>query len=123
MTYSHDLRIRALDYIEKGGSKVEASKIFNVHRRTLFYWIRRKKQDCLAPSLRKERRPHKIEAEKLRAYIQAHPDAYLREIAQAFKATTTAIFYACNRLKLTLKKRHPSTKKGMKRKERHFKRS
>ena len=30
MTYSHDLRIKALDYIENGGSQVEASRIFGV---------------------------------------------------------------------------------------------
>lgn len=122
MTYSHDLRIKALDYIEKGGSKVEASQIFGITLRTLFHWIKRKKQGCLAPGQRKQRRPHKIEGEKLKAYIQEHPDAYLREIAKAFQVTTVAVFYACRREKITLKKRHLSTKKGMKRKEKNFKR-
>ena len=50
MAYSHDLRIKALDYIEKGGSKEDASRIFGITLRTLFNWIKRKKQGCLAPN-------------------------------------------------------------------------
>ena len=123
MTYSYDLRTKVLAYLEKGGSKVEASQIFGMTRQTLFNWIKRQNQDCLAPSRKKERRPHKIEAEKLKAYIQEHPDAYLREIAQAFKATAVAVFYACRRLKITLKKRPLSTKSGMRRKGRYFKKN
>lgn len=104
MTYSIDLRTRALDYLEKGGSKEEASRIFGVTIRTLFNWIKRKKIDGLAPQKRKERRPHKIENEKLKAYLQEHPDAYLREIAQSLGAALTTVFYACKRLKINLKK-------------------
>ena len=120
MTYSHDLRIKAMDYIEKGGTKIEASQIFGITLRTLFHWIKRKKQGCLAPGKRKQRRPHKITGEKLKAYIREHPDAYLREIAEVFQATITAVFYACRREKITLKKRHLSTKKGTTRKEKSF---
>src|ERR1041384_4296220 len=104
MTYSHDLRIKVLDYVEKGGSKAKASQIFGITPPTLFNWIKRKKQGCLAPSKRKQRRPHKIDGEKLKAYIQEHPDAYLREIAQHFGVTIAAVFFAFRRLKITLKK-------------------
>lgn len=107
MTYSTDLRKKALDYIEKGGSKEEASRIFGVTTRTLLNWIKRKKIGCLAPNKRKERTPHKIENEKLKAYLKEHPDAYLREIAQFFGAAVTTVFYACKRLKITLKKKTP----------------
>lgn len=123
MTYSTDLRTKALDYIEKGGSKEEASRIFGVTIRTLFNWIKRKKTGCLAPNKRKERKPHKIENEKLKAYLQKHPDAYLREIAQYLGAAVTTVFYACKRLKINLKKRPRSIKSEMKRKEKSFERS
>jgi len=123
MTYSTDLRIKALDYMEKGGSKKEASQIFGVTIRTLFNWIKRKKIGCLASSKRKERTPHKIENEKLKAYVQKHPDAYLREIAQSLGASVTAVFYACKRLKINLKKRLHSIENAMKRKERSFKKN
>jgi transposase len=123
MAYSHDLRIKALDYIERGGSKEDASRIFGITLRTLFNWIKRKKLGCLAPNRRRKRKPHKIDDEKLKTYIQEHPDHYLREIAHFFEATIAAVFYACKRLKITLKKRHPSIKRGMKRKEKNFKRN
>jgi len=42
MTYSHDLRIKTLNYIEKGGSKIEASYIFGVMLRALFHWTQAK---------------------------------------------------------------------------------
>ncbi len=123
MAYSYDLRIKALEYIEKGGSKEEASRIFGVTLRTLFHWIKRKKQGCLAPNQRRKRKPHKIDEEKLKAYIQEHPDAYLREIAGVFGASVTAVFYALRRLKINLKKRHFSIEKEMKRNEKSLKRS
>jgi transposase len=122
MTYSYDLRTKALDYIENGGSQAKASQIFGVTTRTLLNWINRKKDGILPPSKR-QRDPYKIEDEKLKSYIQEHPDSFLREISEAFKVSIAAVFYACKRLKITLKKRHHSTKKGMNQKEKSFKKS
>ena len=123
MAYSHDLRKKALDYIEKGNSKVEASRIFGVTVQTLIVWCKRKRQGRLAPNTTRNRKPQKLEAEKLKAYIAKHPDSYLREIAEEFKVTITAVFYACKRLKITLKKRRPFTRSEMKIKERNFERN
>lgn len=122
MTYSHDLRIKALDYAEKCGSNLTASQIFGITPQTLSNWIRLKKKGNLAPK-QKQRRPSKIDGEKLKSYIQEHPDAYLREIGEVFGASAPAVFYACKRLKITLKKRPPSIKKGMRKKERSIKKS
>ncbi|MBR1603551.1 MAG: hypothetical protein IJ667_08940, partial [Synergistaceae bacterium] len=41
----------------------------------------------------------KIAPEKLRAFVKKYPDAYLREIAEAFKCCQTAIRKALKRLK------------------------
>lgn len=123
MTYSYDLRIKALDFIEKGGSKVKASQIFGVTVQTLINWAKRKRLGNLTPNLTREKKPQKLETEKLKAYIEKNPDRYLREIAEEFGVTITAVFYACKRHKITLKKRRPSIKNGMKRKEKHFEKS
>ena len=120
MAYSYDLRKKALDYIDKGGSKVQAGQIFGVTVQTLINWVKRKNQGKLAPNTTRNRNPQKLEAEKLKAYIEKHPDKYLREIAEEFGVTITAVFYACKRLKITLKKRNPSIRKGMRGKERSF---
>ncbi|WP_194844948.1 IS630 transposase-related protein [Candidatus Rhabdochlamydia porcellionis] len=42
MAYSYDLRKKALDYVEKGNTKEEASQIFGVTARSIFNWIKRK---------------------------------------------------------------------------------
>ena len=113
MTYSYDLRIKALDFIEKGGSKVKASRVFGVTVQTLINWSKRKRSGNLTPNRKRETKPRKLEAEKLRTYIEKYPDQYLREIAEEFGVTPTAVFYACKRLKITLKKRRRSIRCGM----------
>lgn len=122
MVYSLDLRKKALDYIANGGSRSEASKIFGVTVPTLANWLSRQKQQDLAPRMRGSR-PSKIDNEKLKKYIENHPDSYLREIAEVFNSTLQAIFYACKRLKITLKKRPHITKKGMRKKEKSLKKN
>lgn len=122
MVYSLDLRKRALNYIANGGSRLEASKIFGVTIPTLANWLSRQKQQDLAPKM-KGSKPSKIDNEKLKKYIEDHPDSYLREIAAEFNSTLQAVFYACKRLSITLKKRLPSTRKEMKRNERHLKKN
>ena len=122
MVYSLDLRKRALNYIANGGTRLEASKIFGVTIPTLANWLSREKQQDLAPKMNGSK-PSKIDNEKLRKYIEEHPDSYLREIAAVFNSTLQAVFYACKRLGITLKKRPHTTRKGMKRSERYFKRN
>ena len=46
----------------------------------------------------------KIDDQQLRLFVRQHPDAYLREIAEKFGTTLQAGFYACKRLKISLKK-------------------
>lgn len=119
MVYSIDLRKKAIEYIQKGGNRTDASKIFGVTTRTLSNWIRREQQQDLAPRM-KGSNPSKIDNEKLKQYVKDHPDSYLREIAKAFHSSVSAVFYACQRLKITLKKRCVSTEKGMKGNEKNF---
>ena len=115
MVYSLDLRKKALNYIEKGASITETSKVFGVTTRTLSNWLQRQKQHDLAPKMRGSK-PSKIDNEKLKKYIEDHPDSYLREIAEVFSTTLQAVFYACKRLKITLKKRQNIIRKETKKK-------
>ena len=117
MTYSQDLRKKALDYVESGGSQTSAANIFGVTSRTIWNWIQRKKQGNLGPK-KYETSPRKIDNEQLIKFIKEHPDAYLREIADVFDVDPSTVFYACKRLKITLKKRRITIKKGMRKKER-----
>jgi hypothetical protein len=49
----------------------------------------------------------KIDPARLRLHIEAHPDAYLWEIGDAFGVTDVAILKACRRLKITRKQNRP----------------
>jgi transposase len=122
MVYSLDLRKKALNYIANGGKQSDASVIFGVTIRTIANWRRREKQQDLAPRMNGSR-PSKIDDEKLKKYIEANPDSYLREIAQEFSSTLQAIFYACKRLKITLKKSSRFTKKETNKNEKILKRN
>lgn len=122
MVYSLDLRKRALNYIANGGSRLEASKIFAVTIPTLANWLSREKQNDLVPKM-KGSKPSKIDNEKLKKYIEDHPDSYLREIAVVFNSTLQAVFYACKRLGITLKKKPVTIKKEMRRNERSLKKN
>jgi transposase len=122
MVYSIDLRKRALNYIANGGTRLEASKIFGVTIPTLANWLSREKQQDLAPRM-KGSKPSKIDNEKLKKYIELYPDSYLREIAAHFNSTLQAVFYACKRLDITLKKKPLTTRNEMRRKERYLKKN
>lgn len=116
MTYSLDLRQKALEYLEKIGNRQKVVEAFDISLRTLERWIRRKRENSLPPKARRSA-PSKIDDQKLRLFVQEHPDSYLREIAKPFGATLQAAFYACRRLKISLKKRPPIMKKEMRKKE------
>ena len=108
--YPIELRKRVLDYLEKGGSKAEASRVFQLCRQTLYSWLALKEAGDYSlkprPSRRKER---KLSREALKEYLETHPDAYLSELAKEFKVTINAIDYALKQLKITRKKSRHST--------------
>lgn len=104
MIYSIDLKKRVLAFIEEGHSKVEASKIFQVSKRSIFLWIKQKKEKGELKLTLYDRKPYKIDESALIQYVQKNPDHYLREIAASFNVSISAVFYALRRLKITLKK-------------------
>jgi len=122
MVYSLDLREKALNYIANVGNRKEASRIFGVSVSALANWLSRQKRHDLAPKMNGSK-PSKIDNDKLKKYIQDHPDSYLREIAAVFNTTVQAVFYACKRIKVTLKKKPLTIKKGTRKNERSLKKN
>lgn len=104
MSHSKDLRKRAINYVEQGGSIKEACILFEVSRSSLQRWRNLKSATgSLTPKAR-IKSPYKIDNEELKAYINAHPDAYLNEIAAHFGVTAPCISIGLKRLKITRKK-------------------
>lgn len=113
MSHSKDLRIRAIQYVEQGGTIKEACRIFEVSRSSFQRWrVIKNETGNVAPKSR-IKSPYKIDNEQLKAYINEHPDAYLNEIASHFNVTSPCISIALKRLKITRKKSLHFIKKEM----------
>lgn len=101
MTYSLDLRQRVVDFVENGGSKAEASRVYKVSIWCVYDWCKRTDLEPKEPA---QRRKGKLDWEAVRHHVQKHPDALLRERAKHFGVNINAIWYACEQMKLSRKK-------------------
>ena len=95
MTYSEDLRERVVEFVRKGGSKSEAARRFAVSRWCVYDWLSREdlrpdKQGCPAP--------WKLRPDALEAHVQAYPDAYQHERAEALGVSRHVVLYGLKRL-------------------------
>ena len=104
--YSNDFRESVLVYYDKDHTQIETCEVFGISRSTLNVWLKLRRETGSA-HLRprpKQRRTRKIDEKRLKAYLQAHPDAYLHEIGAVFEVSASAILYACQRYGITRKK-------------------
>ncbi len=104
MAYSNDLRLRVVEYVENGHTLAQAAELFKVHIGTVIAW--RKRYRATGNVERKVRRPvnKKIIPEKLAEYVQEHPDAYLKEIAEVFGCCPSSVLKRLRKLGITRKK-------------------
>ena len=110
--YSIDLRERVITFLEKGGKKLEASRLFKVSRPAIDHWLSLKeKTGTLSPPPLPIRSWRKLDPITLQAYVENHPDERLEDYAQHFQVSPTGIWSALKRLKMTRKKRQHSIKK------------
>lgn len=123
------LRKRIVNYVEEGkGTAVEASKLYKVSFKSVYNWMKQKREKgTLLPNEPSPTRRRKIDKEKLRKYVQEHPDHYLREIAVAFDVSSGAIFKALKTMKITFKKnstlqrkRRESAERVSRKNKKHF---
>ena len=105
MAYSLDFRKKVLAYCEKTGSITEASVIFDISRNTIYQWLKLKEKTGGLHHQVKGTKPRKVDRDKLKNYLETHPDAYLTEIASEFDCHPTAIHYALKAMGYTRKKR------------------
>lgn len=99
MSYSIDLRRKVIGYIEKGGSRVEACRIFGISRKTIYHWFHR---ENLFPTPARTRR-RKLDKLALARHVRNHPDALLRERAAYFDVHINAIWVALGKMEVTKK--------------------
>ena len=104
MSYDIQYRIRALKHWDEGNSKRATAALFKVSTSTLQKWKSQLKETGTHAPKRRRETWRKIEPGKLRKFIEDHPDAYLREIAQEFDCAIYAVQKALKRLKISRKK-------------------
>jgi len=106
MSYDVKLRRRAIAYWNDGHTKIETAQVFKVNPDTLQTWKNQLKETGkLEPKTRRETW-RKIDPERLKDYLEHHPDAYLKEMAEEFCCSEVAIFKALKRLKISRKKNY-----------------
>ena len=110
MSYSEDLRGKVIRYLEEGNTQREASKAFHINTETVNRWHQRYEKTGEVKDAPPRRKFRKLDPEKLKTYVKAHPDGYLKEIGEVFGCTDMAVFYAFKRMGITRKKRGRDTK-------------
>jgi len=108
MAYSTDLRQRVLAFIQNGGRKVAAERLFGVSRRTIYNWL--EAPDPFARAKPGPKGPRRLDYQALRQHVADFPDATLKERAQHFGVSAHGIFYALSKLNITRKKKRKPTK-------------
>ena len=103
MSYSSDLRKRVLDFLDGGGSKAEASRLYNVSRTCIYNWLGA--EDPLKRQKPGPRGPHRLDFTALEQHVADFPDQTQRERAAHFGVSKNCIFYALRKLNITRKKR------------------
>jgi transposase len=80
--------------------------------RTIFKWKKKLLETGNLDRGPLNRKPRKLNRERLREYVKEHPDAYLREMAKEFGVGKTCIASALKEMGITIKKKRGVTRKG-----------
>ena len=94
MAYSIDYRRRVISFVNEGGSKLEAARLFKVHPETVYEWLKRGEDLSPRPAKTRQR---KLDKKELARHVREYPDALLRERAIHFRVHINAIWMALER--------------------------
>ena len=109
MSYSRKYRELTIGYRKAGHTLEETHQVFKVSISTIREWEKRLKGTGDLAKNELHRKFRKIDPEKLKTYVEEHPDAYQSEMAQAFGCSESGIRDALRRHKITRKKRQRGT--------------
>ena len=116
MSYPRKYRERTIEYRQAGHTLEETHQTFKVSRSTIQEWEKQLKETGDLGKKELHRSYRKIDPEKLKAYVEEHPDAYQSEMAKAFGCSESGIRDALGRYKITRKKRQSATRSRLRKK-------
>ena len=100
MAYGIDYRRRVISFVQEGGSKLEAARLFKVHPDTIYEWLKR--GEDLAPRPAKTRR-RKLDKAALVRDVSTNHDMLLRERAALYGVHPSSLSRALRKLKIVKK--------------------
>ena len=103
MAYSLDYKKRAVAYKQEGHTFKQLREAFGIPSETYYQWEKKLQSGYYEIPIKRERK-RKIDKEALRQAVEDKPDAFLKEYAEQFDCTPTAVFYALEKLGITRKK-------------------
>jgi len=109
MAYSEDLRMKVIDYLSSGHTQREARDTFRISLSAINRWHQLYIQTGKLEDKKPCRSFKKLDPVKLEDYVKEHPDAYLKEIGEAFGCAESSVRKAFRRLGITRKKRRNDT--------------
>jgi len=104
MAYSIDFIKRAVAYRQEGYTFAQLREAFDISSATYYDWQAKLNNGHFDITVKRERH-RKIDKEALIKAVEEKPDAFLKEYAEQFNCTATAIYYALEKLNITRKKR------------------
>jgi len=105
MAYSIDFINRAVAYRQEGHTLKQLQEAFGIPAETYYDWKEKLETGFDFGVKAKGERKRKIDKAALRQAVEEKPDAFLWELAEQFNCTPVAIFYALEKMDITLKKR------------------
>jgi len=103
MAYSIDFIERAVAYKQAGHTFEQLREAFGIPSATYYDWEEKLDSGYYEREIKRERK-RKIDKEELKRDVEKRPDAYLRELAEKYGCTESAVFYALKELNITRKK-------------------
>lgn len=104
--YSLDFRNQVIKIYEGTGDIKKILEEYNISRRTLFYWIKKKEEGNLKPKARASGKPYKIDVNKLNELDKDSKEDYtLKEVSDILNVTLQAVYYYFVKNRITFKKK------------------
>ena len=113
MSYSIKFREEVMNFIKAGHTIQKAHELFGVGTTTIKEWKRQQRETGKQEIKIRKRNPKKLDPVQLKTYVSEKPDSYMREIADEFKCSKSAVFKAFKRLDITRKKELNDKRKMM----------
>jgi transposase len=105
MAYDERFRARAVEYKDGGHTFKQLKEVFGICSATYYEWRKNKEiTGFYTPKNERRTRKRKIDPEELKSAVEEKPDTYLREFAEKFNCSITAVHKRLKQLKITYKK-------------------